>query len=194
MKHRLVGAAVLVALGIIAWPVLFDTSQVREISQRSQIPPAPPVEPFTVEEPARPEPPVPDTAPATGPESGPPGPVEDSDAAPPEPAGPAATVPAPQAAAPKAAPPKPRPAPVAQLDKSGLPEQWAVQLGVFGSRQNADEVRQRAEKAGYHTLMQNADGKYRVLVGPKLDRAAADAQRREIAKKIGIDGFVTRYY
>ena len=44
MKHRLVGTAVLVALGIIIWPVLFDTTPVREISQRSKIPDAPPVE------------------------------------------------------------------------------------------------------------------------------------------------------
>ena len=44
MKHRLVGAAVLVALGVIAWPVLFDTTPVREMSQRSQIPTEPALE------------------------------------------------------------------------------------------------------------------------------------------------------
>ena len=44
MKHRLVGAAVLVALGVIAWPVLFDTTPVREMSQRSQIPAEPALE------------------------------------------------------------------------------------------------------------------------------------------------------
>ena len=62
MKHRLVGAAVLVALGVIAWPVLFDTTPVREISQRSQIPSEPALERFSVEEPQPPQlPPAPDS-------------------------------------------------------------------------------------------------------------------------------------
>ena len=45
----------LVALGVIAWPVLFDTTPVREMSQRSQIPTEPALERFSVDEPQPPQ-------------------------------------------------------------------------------------------------------------------------------------------
>lgn len=185
VKHRLVGAAVLVAIGIIVWPVIFDTSVVREISQRSEIPPAPEMERFDIVEPERPamEPTpeydelrraLPETAPA-----------------------PAASEPPPtEAEGRRDAPAVPEN--VARPDEQGLPVLWAVQLGVFSVPENAQSLKERAEKAGYHAVLQTVGGRgakqYRVFVEPKLDRGAAEAMRKDLNAKLGIEGFVTRYY
>lgn len=194
MKHRLVGAAVLVGLGVIAWPVVFDTTPVREISQRSQIPSPPAEQPFTVPEPdpvSLPE--APDSAALREqvPDAPTPDPVPAAD---PVPAGgaEAATQPAPVVAA------TPDPVPPVSTDARGLPEQWALQLGVFSDRANAMELRQRAEKAGFHALVQavgkGPSARYRVYVEPKLDRAAVQRSAAAVQQKLGIKGYVTRYY
>ena len=190
MKHRLVGAAVLVGLGIIAWPVVFDTTPVREISQRSQIPAPPAMEPFEVAEPAPVAlPPEPDSERLRA--SIPDAPTE-------EPVAPvveaAAAVPKPRSPAGAAVAAVPAPA----NDRHGIPEQWALQLGVFSARANALEVRERAEKAGFHALVQpvgkGAGARYRVYVAPKLDRAAVLRLAPDVQRKLGITGYVTRYY
>jgi len=171
MKHRLVGAAVLVALGVIAWPVIFDTTPVREISQRSELPAAPSPERFEVPEPQRP-PPLDAELPQD--DSGSPAPVE------------------------ALGPDEPLPEAVLQGDARGLPEQWAVQLGVFSQLDNARELHARALEAGYHAVMQKSESggktQYRVLVEPKLDRRALDALLPEIRRRLGLEGYVTRYY
>lgn len=195
MKHRLVGAAVLVGLGIIAWPVVFDTTPVREISQRSQIPDPPPEQPFAIAEPERVElPPEPDSVALREqlPESPSPEP-----AAPEDPNGaPASAHPAAKGVMATAV--TREPVPPVRTDAAGLPEQWAVQLGVFSDRENAMELRSRAEKAGYHALVQSVGSgqarKYRVYAEPKLDRAAAQRAAVSVQQKLGIKGYVTRYY
>ena len=180
MKHRLVGAAVLVALGIIAWPVVFDTSPVREISQRSQIPPPPELERFSVDEPVPPAlPPAPDSAAQR--------------------AAQATETEAERAAeAARLAPADGKPVPATTREKSGLPVQWAVQLGVFSRMENAQDIKRRAEKAGYHAILQSvpaAQGtQYRVYVNPKLDRAEAQKLAAEVERKLAVKGYVTRYY
>jgi DedD protein len=185
VKHRLIGAAVLVALGVIVWPVIFDTSAVREISQRSEIPPAPELERFDIVEPERPgmEPtPQYDELRRALPET------------------------APTPAEPEQPPPEAERRPderrvaetVARPDEQGLPVLWAVQLGVFSVIENAQELKKRAENAGYHAILQTVGGRgskqYRVYVEPKLERGSADALRREVNAKLGVEGFVTRYY
>lgn len=200
MKHRLVGTAVLVALGIIIWPVLFDTTPVREISQRSKIPDAPPVERFAIDEPEAPQlPPQPDytaerAASAVAGET----PVPDATSS----TTPVAQPPEPQPPKPQARPVQPQkqatePAP-ALLDQHGLPVQWAVQLGVFGKLENAQEIKRRAEKSGYHAILQTVSNggvtQYRVYVDPKLDKQAAQKLAAEVEKNLALKGFVTRYY
>ncbi len=181
MKHRLVGAAVLVALGVIAWPVLFDTTPVREISQRSQIPSEPALERFSVDEPVPPQlPPVPDSAASRAAQE------TRSEA---ERAQEAAAL-APQDGKPVAS--------AAKDPASGLPVQWAVQLGAFSQLEAAQDVKRRAEQAGFHAILQpvsTATGTlHKVYVNPKLDRAEAQALAAEVKKKMAVDGYVTRYY
>ena len=199
MKHRLVGAAVLVALGVIVWPVLFDASPVREISQRSQIPPAPIVERFSIDEPQPPQlPPEPDSA-AQRAEAAAVIASQPAAAAVLSEALPAAAEIAPSIATDAAtAAAHADTVPQVHKDAYGLPVQWALQLGVFTRIEGAQEVKRRAEAAGYHAILQSVAGKdgaqHRVFIGPKLDRNAAESLGREVQQKLGIAGYVTRYY
>ena len=192
MKHRVIGAAVLVALGVIAWPVVFDTSPVREISQRSQIPEEPAIDRFTVPEPERPQlPPDPgrgsaaeSTAAATR------NVAQDATNTTGTPST-SKSAPAPQTGQPPAVP-------GVDVDAAGLPRQWAVQLGVFSQLANAREMQQRARAAGFHAILQSGGTagaeQHRVYVDPKLDRNGAASVAAEVKRKLGVDGFVTRYY
>ncbi|MFM7785392.1 MAG: SPOR domain-containing protein, partial [Gammaproteobacteria bacterium] len=83
-------------------------------------------------------------------------------------------------------------------DRDGLPEQWVLQLGVFADRANAAELRARAEKAGYHALVQSVESggrtQHRVLIEPKLDRSALERMLPDVQRRLGIRAYLTRYY
>jgi len=57
---------------------------------------------------------------------------------------------------------------------------WAVQLGVFGSRENADRLAKQVKGSGFPVLVNETSGKdgkklYWVRVGPEAEQAAATA-------------------
>lgn len=58
---------------------------------------------------------------------------------------------------------------------------WAVQLGLFAKRDNAERLQHAAQAKGFAVSLSNADarGFYRVYAGGMADRAAAEgyAQR-----------------
>jgi DedD protein len=197
-KHRLIGAAVLVLIGVVGFPLLFD-SQPRpvpvdiaiEIPAKQSVKPLAPV---TVA-PAAPVAPAP--APAT--------PAPPATVAAVTPA-PVAAPPAPVVAAPAPAPVAPAPAAAARPaddsarakalleDKPVTTESAAelrlvVQVGAFSDVAKAREVRQKLEKAGFKTYTQVADSKEgkrtRVRVGPFSSKDEADKAAAKI-KTLGL--------
>ncbi len=94
-------------------------------------------------------------------------------------------------AAPKPAPakPAPAPAPVAAADTG-----FAVQLGAFRDSADAEALRARVRAAGFSTFTEqvqtDAGRLTRVLVGPAMDRAAAEQLQAQVKAKFGIDGLV----
>jgi len=54
-KQRLVGAVVLVSMALIAWPLIFTDSQGPLVDKRTQIPPAPVFEKYSVAQPVKPQ-------------------------------------------------------------------------------------------------------------------------------------------
>jgi DedD protein len=175
LKERLVGAAVLVAIGVwlIPW-VLDGPEDPLDTSGGSlQLPAVEEPMPMRTQtlklgedEPAvqTPVPAVPAAAAATPAATTPT--TEDSPAR-----EAAATTAAPVTVA-AAPPPKPAPA-AAQGD-------WIVQLGTFSEEANARRLAQRAETYGYDVEVSNyrANGRtlYRVRVGPATTRAVADTK------------------
>ena len=199
-KHRLIGAAVLVLIGVVGFPLLFD-SQPRpvpvdiaiEIPAKQSVKPLAPVT-AAATAPAAPAPapaaPAAVAAVTPAPVAAPPAPVV---AAPvPAPAAPVAAAQAPAAAA--------RPADDSARAKALLEDKpvttpstgeqrLVVQVGAFSDVAKAREVRQKLEKAGLKTYTQVADSKEgkrtRVRVGPFASKEEADKAAAKI-KTLGL--------
>lgn len=209
-RHRLIGASVLVLLGVVGFPLLFDT-QPRPISVDIpiEIPakstPAPAVK-ATAEAaaPAVPAAPVAAAAPAS---KAPAPVVETRDtlsareevveaaATPPRPAAePAKVAPSPTDAeraralleGKPAATPAPAPAGTAA---SATPERLVVQVGAFSEEAGARSVRQKLEAAGLKTythVAETSEGRrIRVRLGPFNSRADAEKAAARV-KALGL--------
>ena len=179
-KHRLIGAAVLVLVGVVGFPLLFD-SQPRPspVDIAIEIPARQSVKPLATATPASATP-APSAAPATpAPDPAPVAPPAAVASVTPVPAAPAAAVPA----APRVADDSARAKalledkPVAAANESAE-LRLVVQVGAFADAAKAREVRLKLEKAGLKTYTQVADSKEgkrtRVRVGPFANKAEAD--------------------
>lgn len=216
-RHRLIGASVLVLVGVLGFPLLFDT-QPRPISVDIpiEIPaktlPAPVAKPAATAAAPAAKPPAPAAAPVTAREGL--GAREEIVEAAPKPAAPAPapvaaaapTPPVPEPAKPAAPPPadanrarallegKPAPAPAAAAAATpAAAERLVVQVGAFAEEAGARAVRQKLEGAGLKTythVAQTADGKrIRVRVGPFETRADADKAAARV-KALGLPAAV----
>lgn len=188
-RHRLIGAAVLVLVGVVGFPLLFDTQpRPVPVDIPIEIPDRNKVKPLVVQ-PAAPAPPAVEAAPP-------------AQASAPAASSPAAKIPANEALGPReevVAPPKPeakpeqKPAPkaddgdrakallegkqpAAAADAAGT--RFIVQVGAFADMAKAREAQRKLEKAGLKNYIQSVDTKEgkrnRVRAGPFGSRAEAD--------------------
>lgn len=75
---------------------------------------------------------------------------------------------------------------------------WAVQLGAFAERKDADALRQRVIGAGYPALVQPVPvdgGKtlFRVRAGPEPQRARAERMRDDLRARLGVEGMLVTH-
>jgi DedD protein len=192
-KHRLVGAAVLVLVGVVGFPLLFDT-QPRPISVDIpiEIPDRNKVKPLPAPAP-RPSPAVTQAPPV----SSAPAASSLASAAPPPAAPPAADKPKQEPkvvakAEPAAAPPKPaaraedgaKALAILEAKPAAAEGRFVVQVGAFADVAKAREARQKVERAGLKTYTQvvaTKDGKrIRVRLGPFSSRADADKAAEKV--------------
>jgi len=186
-RRRLIGAVVLVVIGIIGFPLLFETQPRQipvdipiEIPRKENVPPlAMP----TTTRPIRPITPAP-AEPASA--SGVPDVVTETkaDAGKEIPPAPKRVPSAVEGPAPVAAP-APKPAPVAKAAAEKEPAvatketgRYVVQVGAFSDSAAARETRQKVEKLGLKTYTQVAEtaqgSRIRVRIGPFASREEAD--------------------
>ncbi|KQT13566.1 SPOR domain-containing protein [Ramlibacter sp. Leaf400] len=195
-RHRLIGAAVLVLLGVVGFPLLFDT-QPRpiavdipiEIPDRNKAKPLPvPVASPKAAQASEPAAPVVAGKPAPAPVAA--GVVSSGAVTPATPVAPAVAEARPEPkpetraeAKPKAEAKAPAPAPEARPVQAAAAEKaadgrYVVQVGAFSDVGKAREARQKVEKAGLKTythVAETKDGRrIRVRVGPFATRAEAD--------------------
>ena len=194
LKHRLVGAIVLVALGVIFIPMILTTDdeftisdtnipakpaelqQLGEMSMPQPVatPPKPAVEARIVDEQTpQSEPVAADTASDT---------VSTTPTKPVQSTAPATTHPSQsQGGATKPADTKP----VAKSDTASS-RAWVVQVASFTDRDKALALRDRLRKAKYPTFVESIAVKntklYRVRVGPVVRREHADEWQKKIAR------------
>lgn len=199
LKQRLVGALILVALGVVFWPIIFVQPGDKELTQQRQIPPRPGVAISPIEPPEQlglrgsPEntamgdsadegdvtlpvargmqdEPAPDPAPAT--QSG---------------LQPADTGSASRSAAPAAL----------ELDRDGVPVAWILQVASVSSAEKAEELRQRLLSLEYKAYVKrvNRGGKvlHRVYLGPKFERARLEQIQPAIDAEFGVQSMIARY-
>ncbi|KUJ84243.1 SPOR domain-containing protein [Microbulbifer flavimaris] len=199
-KQRIVGALVLVALAVIFLPSLFDREGTRYIDITSQIPPAPDIEPIEIAAPQ----PVEGVAPAPEPEDVfQPEPVSEqaqstASQSNPETAREAAATAKSGDASPESKPSS-RPAPPVSepvLDERGLPRSWVVQVASYREQSRADRLRDRLLGEGFKAYTRSAStdrGTFvRVFVGPKVDRADAEASKQELDQLLSAQTLVMR--
>ena len=167
LKQRLVGAVVLVAIGVIFIPSLLNEEGRREVDIATQVPPEPVVMPRPLE---IPDPVEPENVPV-------PKPAEDNYAQ---------TEP-PQQETPDVTPTEETPKPVSGLNEEGVPRAWSIQVSSFESEKNAEAFEQKLRDANYTAYIRssvvNGSTVYRVFVGPKINYETAEKTKAEIDKK-----------
>lgn len=202
-RHRLIGAAVLVLVAVIGFPLLFDTQPrpvpvdiAIEIPDRNKVKPLP--MPAPASSVATPPPAASSARAAVLPQAAPPEPAQKAASTPVLEAKPAAQRASAGSSAIKTAASAASAAPVARADDAAkarallegkadarpadaapaeLPR-FVVQVGAFADEAKVREVRQKLEKAGLKTLAQTVDTKdgkrTRVRLGPFTSRDEAE--------------------
>lgn len=203
LKERLIGAAVLVALGVWLIPWILDgpAPETTETSSAIELPvaeEAPAMRTQTIDLEARRAPVTPSPVlTAEAPRASTAEPEPEAAESQPDDAAPSAEPESsePEAVAEAAAEPEP---PVADPEPAAVAEQprprgdWAVQLGSFGERENAERLAKRVETFGdeaqVSTTRSGGRIMYRVRVGPHASRELAEAA----ASALSAHGFVAQ--
>lgn len=215
VRQRLVGAAVLTALAVIALPLMFDLERPAPIRVTEEMPPPPTLPAIKHELPKPPEPlqadpvPVSDMYAMNGqPENIPPADTgSDVSSAPVPVAAPAATPantasskspakPVPQIKPTEPLPPVP-PAPGGKLDAKGVPEAWVVQVAAMSDQAKANAMIKQLKAKGFTAFAvagkAGNSNTVRVFIGPKLDKASAIKVKQSVDKAMGLQTMVVPF-
>jgi DedD protein len=223
LKQRLIGATILLALGVVFWPIIFVQPEHKGATQPQSLPPPPPVSTAPVEppdasglrtspdiaastqaenteEPATVEKPAAVAIPAVQPK--------------PTPATSGTAQSKPSQAPSIAAQPKPAPPPAALTqgatpatrskapeplvtDANGVPQAWTLQVATVASADKAENMRKRLiamqQKAYVTSVSSGGNRLYRVCVGPKFERAELAALQTRINAEFGVTTMIVRY-
>jgi DedD protein len=167
LKQRIAGALVLGALGLIILPVLFDFADPLKIDRTSKLPAAPEIESVQVVKAERP---------AGVPKKSLFSAIFDIDNS--KPATDSSEAPY-------------------GLSAEDLPKAWVLQVSSFETKKNADEFMNRLRKNDYKAFVKSAKVKnqtrYRVYVGPKIDKRRAVQDKSKIDAAFNTDSIVLKY-
>lgn len=195
LKQRIVGAVVLVCLGLILWPILFSESIGPAMDKESKIPPVPAFEKYQI-------------APAKQPENL--KPIAQYQPMPEEKVNQVATSPKASVSeskitesSKKSQPPKQatktveKPASKTLHSEKGLPIYWALQVGSFRDASKAKRLKSELIKQGYKVdtrKVKTAGGdSIRVYVGPKLDKALLKKDQAKIDSAFKVKSMLVRF-
>lgn len=201
LKQRLVGATILLALGVLFWPIIFVEPGEQDSESRQEIPALPLVSATPV---AGPDPAGLRTSPPIAARSVVERDVELPPAEAPAPqAEPAAQAPA---AVAQKSPPEPQPAaarprsaapPALRTDSDGIPVAWILQVASVSTAQKADSLRQRlldmGQKGYVKKIKRGNKDLYRVYIGPKYERDRLERIKPEIDAEFGVSSMISRY-
>ena len=182
LKERIIGAIVLVLFVVLVVPVFLDgpPDETEIVTERVTLPGQANQEDRTVVLERDRETPVPAAMLTTQPEASPETVQAVAEERPaPEP------VPAPPAEAAASAAPEPEPRKPDVQPAASPTGMWAVQLGSFGERENAERLAAELRKQGFAAFLSQiaTDGGqlHRVRIGPQKDRQSAEAMAERLA-------------
>jgi DedD protein len=190
LKQRLVGALILLALGVVFWPIIFVQPPEKATGPQQTIPSRPSVSTVAVE--------APDSA---GVRASPEISVQEEEEVPQVPV--AVEIPTEEpeeeAADAEQEPDVIRSRSPEQLaiDSDGVPVAWILQVASVSSAHKAEEMRRRLIdmelKPDVKPLHSGGKTLYRVYLGPKFERAKLEALQAKIDKEFGVTSMVARY-
>ena len=201
VKQRLVGALVLLALGVVFWPIIFVDAPEPEVLPAEPMPPRPAIDTSPLEPPEVPReqisaqlPKLPDQSDAQ----------RAADAATELTDDPSTTadssvlmegLPEAESLEPLA----PREAAPAQpmLDDEGLGVAWVLQVATVSSEARAEALLERLGDKGYKAFIKPITrgdrSLFRVQVGPKVERARLERIKAVIDPELRVDSAILRY-
>ena len=167
LKQRVVGAVVLLAIGVVFIPVVFDRERIEPVDRDTQIPNIPTIELVEFSVASTPLP-VPSTA------------------------KPAASIFVPDEK--KAVPEKPEPISHAT---NGTPNSWVLQIASYRFEGHAEQTRDKLIALGYAAYVRDVEterGKMtRLFVGPKIDKSVLIEAKGVIAKEFGVQPILLKF-
>jgi DedD protein len=201
VKQRLVGALVLLALGVVFWPIIFVEAPEPEMLPAESMPPRPAVDTSPLEVPEVPRerisaqlPKLPDQAEAqraadTATELA--EPPEDAV----EPEALMSGLPEADELEPLATREQPPAEPV--LDEQGLGVAWVLQVATVSSETRAQALLARLGDKGYKAFIKpikrDKRSLYRVQIGPKVERARLEKIKAVIDPELRVESAILRY-
>lgn len=212
LKQRLVGALILVALGVVFWPIIFVEPGQQPREEQPRIPPSPAVDTAPIEPPeltglrpseevtAEREARATDLAwPVPAPSQEPAAKTEPEQEKEPETSSEADTpTPAVASKEPPAAQRTRTEAPrKLEVDSDGVPVAWILQVASVSSSEKAEQLRGRLlaiDQKAYVQRVRRADKTlYRVYIGPKFERAALETLQPRVDAEFGVKSMIARY-
>jgi len=179
LKQRLVGAVVLAALAVIFLPALFNGGRPKQLDTLKEVPPMPATTPFVVQEPSRP--------PGAADEKV--TPVSEMYAMDPKPTGAMEKIH--QITQTTVASGQPG------LNKKGIPNAWALQVGVFSDKTKADALKKSLQAKGYRaftrTITRDKKDTTRVMIGPELDQSAVTKIKIAVDKEFVVKSIIVKF-
>lgn len=176
LKQRLVGALVIIALGVVFWPVVFVDAERTPMDRSSQVPAMPVMKQARIETPS-PSTKVEPVAPATD--------ILLHDE-PPEIN--TVSTPAPTT---KRSPAKPR------LDDAGIPVAWVLQVVSVSKKEKAEALTKQLIDAGYKAynrpIKRDQGTLYKIYVGPVFDRNKLAKMKKQVDSRLKVNAIIARY-
>ena len=189
LQQRLLGAAILLAVLVIVVPELLDGAGHRSRYPSSvDIPAVPAFKPMAevdalpIEEPLIPAQPVLDSVTETM-ELPIPAPVIKT--RPPEPEKITSVVASPPVTSPGQ---KPK-----TVKSTSVKPAWALQVGSFSEKPNALKMRDQFRGKGYSAYVEEAQGSFRVRIGPELDHGRMEKMLDKVLKQEKIKGMIVTH-
>ena len=192
-KQRLVGGLILVALGVIFWPIIFVQSNRDAISDIGEMPSRPAVPPLSIAPPSdeglrssEPSIPIEDDEQEVdiGLPPSPPSPIVEREAG----ASDGST---------SAHEPRDKRPENLTMDADGIPIAWTLQVATLSSKLAADklleELLARDHKAYITKVTRNAKTLYRVCIGPKFEKIQLQRLKSDVDARYDVNSLVARY-